>query len=88
MFPVEDINLAKNVRNATTSISLLSFSTLRTSHAGEYTCRGRVLLAAAEVIGASSPVDVVVRRRLLLILNIILTAMCETTSNEESVEFI
>ena len=55
VFPVEDINLTETVMNATTSISLLSFSTLRTSHAGENTCRGRVLLAAAEVIAASSP---------------------------------
>ena len=55
VFPGEDSNLAETVKNATTSISFLSFSTLRTSHAGEYTCRGRVLLAAAEVIAASSP---------------------------------
>jgi hypothetical protein len=77
VFPGEDSNLAETVKNATTSISFLSFSTLRTSHGGEYTCRGRVLLVTAEVIAASSPVDVVVRRRLLLMLNIILRAMCE-----------
>ena len=76
MFPGEDINLTETVRNATTSISLLSFSTLGTSHAGEYTYRGREFyyIAAAEVIAASSPVDVMVR---CLMLNIILTAMCE-----------
>ncbi|CAI7996618.1 hypothetical protein GBAR_LOCUS1907, partial [Geodia barretti] len=61
VFPGEDSNLAETVKNATTSISFLSFSTLRTSHGGEYTCRGRVLLVTAEVIAASSPVDVVVR---------------------------
>ena len=61
VFPGDDIELTETVTNATTSASHLSFLILHTSHAGLYTCRGKVLQGEAEIITASQPVAIPVR---------------------------
>ena len=61
VFPGDEIELTETVTNATTSASHLSFLILHTSHAGLYTCRGKVLQGEAEIITASQPVAIPVR---------------------------
>ena len=62
VFPGDDIELTETVTNATTSASHLSFLILHTSHAGLYTCRGKVLQGEAKFITASQPVGILVKR--------------------------
>ena len=65
VFPGDEIELTETVTNATTSASHLSFLILHTSHAGLYTCRGKVLKGEAEFITASQPVGILVKRMFL-----------------------
>ena len=58
----DDIELTETVTNATTSASHLFFLILHTSHAGLYTCWGKVLQGEAEIISVSQPVVIPVRR--------------------------
>ena len=62
VFPGDDIELTETVTNATTSASQLSFLILHTSLAGLYTCRGKVLQGETEIITASQPVGILVKR--------------------------
>ena len=62
VFPGDDIELTETVTNATTSASHLSFLILNTSHAGLYTCRGKVPKGEAEFITTSQPVGILVKR--------------------------
>ena len=63
VFPGDDIELTETVTNATTSTaSHLFFLILHASHAGLYTCRGRVRQGEAEFITASQPVGILVKR--------------------------
>ena len=58
---MDDIDVAVTVMNDTTTISTLSFSSLRTSHAGPYTCQGTLASPAAknDIISiSSSPIPV------------------------------
>ena len=58
----EHIVVAETVRNATTVTVALTFSSLHTSHAGQYTCQGTLVSPAAEddIISTSDPVSVIV----------------------------
>ena len=58
--PGEHIVVIETVRNATTVTVVLTFSTLHTSHAGQYTCQGTLVSPAAEdnIISTSDPVSV------------------------------
>ena len=57
----DDITVNVTVANDTTTISTLSFSSLRTSHAGPYTCQGTLVSPAAQndiISISSSPIPV------------------------------
>ena len=43
----ESISLTETFRNDTTAVTTLSFSPLKTSHAGQYTCQGTLDSVAA-----------------------------------------
>ena len=56
----DDIVVTETVRNATTVTVDLTFSSLHTSHAGQYTCQGTLVSPAAEdnITSTSDPVSV------------------------------
>ena len=56
----EYIIMSETLRNATTVTVALTFSSLHTSHAGQYTCQGTLVSPAAEdnIISTSDPVSV------------------------------
>ena len=58
----DDIVVTETVRNATTVTVALLFTSLHTSHAGQYTCQGTLVSPAAEdnIISTSDPVSVIV----------------------------
>ena len=60
------IIVEETMRNATTAITTLSFSELRTSHAGLYICEGKLVSPAAEddiITNSLPPVSVTVKCR-------------------------
>ena len=61
--PVDNIVVTETVRNATTVTVALTFSSLHTSHAGQYTCQGILVSPATEdnIISTSDPVSVTIR---------------------------
>ena len=58
--PGNGIVINETVRNATTAITTLSFSSLLTSHAGLYHCLGTLLSPAANISNSTDPVAVTV----------------------------
>ena len=57
----ESISLTGTFRNDTTAVTTLSFSPLKTSHAGQYTCQGTLASVAATngtIINSTQPVSV------------------------------
>ena len=57
----QNISLTEIFRNDTTALTTLSFSPLKTSHAGQYICQGMLESVAATngtIINASQPVSV------------------------------
>ena len=59
----DDIVLTETLRNATHSAVALTFSSLHTSHAGQYTCQGLLVSPAAENNITSTPANVSVNVR-------------------------
>ena len=59
--PGDDIAVTETVINATTVTVTLTFSSLHTSHAGQYTCQGTLVsLAPEDITSTSDPVSVIV----------------------------
>ena len=57
----ESISLTETFRNDKTAVTTLSFSPLKTSHAGQYTCQGMLESVAATdgtIINSTQPVSV------------------------------
>ena len=57
----ESISLTETFRNDTTAVTTLSFSQLKTSHAGQYTCQGMldsVVATDGTIINSTQPVSV------------------------------
>ena len=57
----ESISLTETFRNDTTAVTTLSFSQLKTSHAGQYTCQGTLVSVAAtdgNITTSAEPVSV------------------------------
>ena len=57
----ESISLTQTFRNDTTALTTLSFSPLKTSHAGQYTCQGMLDSVAATdgiITASTQPVSV------------------------------
>ena len=54
----ENITVTENFSNDTTATATLTFSSLHTSHAGQYTCLG-MLVSPAAVNGSTSTTDAV-----------------------------
>ena len=57
----ESISLTETFRNDTTAVITLSFSQLKTSHAGQYTCQGTLASVAATdgiITNSTHPVSV------------------------------
>ena len=59
----DDIVVTETVRNATTVSVALTFSSLHTSHAGQYTCQGTIVSPAAEdnITSTSDSISIDVR---------------------------